>query len=341
MCEVGAGHEGDATPAGRDRLAERVEEPGHSPLVLRPPAAHHGLVHEARQHRHDRDLAAAREEVAEEHRLELDRVLVAVRPLGGEAVLARPRAEPLDEIHVDRGRAQRRVVRLARERERVRHPGVTGAEDHEQVGVAALGEVAVAPGVGGAAAVKVDVRRDQRADGLRAGTAAVDRPRALGRDEEAVEHRTQGRAVGRVRAAGMAGRPCRRREERAVDLGAARLEGRALEEPVLVERLRELLDARGLHHLALVAKDRLLDLGDVVASVEERDDLEQRAREHHDRRRVAGGIAQRQEALALVLDRERLDAAQARPPRACPPGGRPCPPGGGAHGFRYASAAAA
>ena len=179
------------------------------------------------------------------------------------------------------------------------------------------------------------------ADGLRAGTAAIDRPRALGGDEEAVEHRTQGRAVGRVRDAGMAGRPCRRREERAVDLGAARLEGRALEEPVLVERLRELLDARGLHHLALVAKDRLLDLGDVVASVEERDDLEQRAREHHDRRRVAGGIAQRQEALALVLDRERLDAAQARPPRACPPGGRPCPPGGGAHGFRYASAAAA
>src|SRR5882724_8292604 len=124
-------------------------------------------------------------------------------------------------------------------------------------------------------------------------------------------------------------------------VGAARLEGRALEEPVLVERLRELLDARGLLHLALVAKDRLLDLGEVVASVEERDDLEQRAREHHDRRRVAGGIAQRQEALALVLDGERLDAAQARPPRACPPGGRPCPPGGGAHGFRYASAAAA
>src|SRR5207247_11206353 len=84
---------------------------------------------------------------------------------------------------------------------------------------------------------------------------------------------------------------------------------------------------RGVDLLAALAQDRLLDRGDVVAAVEERDDLEQRQREQHGGGRVPGGITQRQEARALVLDGEGLDAAQARPARA-------------RHGFRYASAAA-
>jgi hypothetical protein len=138
----------------------------------------------------------------------------------------------------------------------------------------------------------------------------------------------------------VAGRTHRGRQERAVDFGTPRLEGGALEKSVRVQRLRQLLDARGVDLLAALAQDRLLDRGGVVAPVEERDDLEQRHREHHDGGGVAGGITQRQEGLALVLDGEGLDAAQARPAGSRPPGGGACPTGGRAHGFRYASAAA-
>ena len=102
---------------------------------------------------------------------------------------------------------------------------------------------------------------------------------------------------------------------------------------MLVERVRQLLHAREVNVLAALAHDRLLDRIDVVRAVEERDDLEQRHRQHHHRRRVAGGIAQRQVTLAVVLDGERLDAAQARSARGAPVR-RP------AHGSRYASAAA-
>src|SRR5439155_9472254 len=126
-------------------------------------------------------VAPGREEIAEEHGLELDRVLVAVRHLGAEAVLPGPPRETLDEVHVDRRRAEWRLVRLPREREGMPHARVTGPEDHEQVRVAALGEVAVAPRVRGSAAMKVDVRRDERTDGLRRRPDAIDRPRAVRR----------------------------------------------------------------------------------------------------------------------------------------------------------------
>jgi hypothetical protein len=52
---------------------------------------------------------------------------------------------------------------------------------------------------------------------------------------------------------------------------------------------------------------------EVVLAVEQRDDLEERHREHDHGRGVPGGIAQRQIPLAVVLNGERLDAAQARP----------------------------
>ena len=288
---------------------------------------------EAREHRHDRHVAAASEEVAQEHGLELDRVLVAVRQLGGEAVLSCARGDRLDEIDVDGRGAERRVVRLAREREWMRHPCVAGSEDHEDIRRAALGEVAVAPRIGRAAAMEIDVRCDERADRRASPRRAVDRSRPLRRGEEAVDHRGQRRRISRIRAARVAGRPHRRRQERAVDVGTPRLEARSLEKPVLVERLRQLLHAREVDVLAALAQDRLLDRIDVVRAVEERDDLEQRHRQHHDGGRVAGGIAQRQVTLAVVLDGERLDAAQARSARGAPVR-RP------AHGSRYANAAA-
>ena len=118
-----------------------------------------------------------------------------------------------------------------------------------------------------------------------------------------------------------------------VEPGTPRLEGRSLEKPVLIERLRQLLDPREVDVLAALAQDRLLDRIEVVRAVEERDDLEQRHRQHDHGRRVAGGIAEREIPLAVVLDGERLDAAQPRPTYGRPVRRR-------AHGLRYASAAA-
>src|SRR6185369_3680941 len=102
-------------------------------------------------------------EIAEEDGLELDRVLAAMGQLGAEAVLAGPAGHPLHEVAVDGGGAERRRVVLPRERERIAHARVTGAEDHEEVAVAGLGEPTVGPGVCGAAPVEVDVGGDRAA----------------------------------------------------------------------------------------------------------------------------------------------------------------------------------
>ena len=54
------------------------------------------------------NVAPAAVEIAQEHRLELDRVLVAVRQLRAEAVLARPRRQRVDDVAIHAGRSQRR-----------------------------------------------------------------------------------------------------------------------------------------------------------------------------------------------------------------------------------------
>src|SRR4029079_18952006 len=101
---------------------------------------------------------------------ELDRMLAAVRDLGAEEIeTSGASGQRVDEVDVDGGGTEWRVVRLARDGERLGHPRVTGAEDHEPVGVAALGEIAIRPGIGRAAAMKVDVRRDHRSDGTARG----------------------------------------------------------------------------------------------------------------------------------------------------------------------------
>src|SRR5207244_12197743 len=106
------------------------------------------------------DVAAVRVEVAKAHGLKLDRVLRPVRELRAEAVLARPRGQRLDEVAVDLRGPQRAFVVLARQRPGMRHPGVAGAEEHEQVRDASLRDVAIGPRVRPAAAVEVDVGRD-------------------------------------------------------------------------------------------------------------------------------------------------------------------------------------
>ena len=104
----------------------------------------------------------------------------------------------------------------------------------------------------------------------------------------------------------MRGRPPRELEKLAIDPGAPRVERRALEEAVSVERGGELEDLRRVDQLAVSPHDRRLDVGDAVLAVEQRDDLEQRHRDHHDRLGVACRISQGEKPLPVVIDREGL-----------------------------------
>ncbi len=113
----------------------------------------------------------APEQVAQENGLKLDRVLTAVSELGREAILLHARGEPVDEFAVDDGRTERGRIVLASQHERIPHPGVAGAEDHEAVGVAALDEITVGPGVGGSPPVEIDVGGDEPAQGWRSQPA--------------------------------------------------------------------------------------------------------------------------------------------------------------------------
>jgi len=81
---------------------------------------------------------------------------------------------------------------------------------------------------------------------------------------------------------------------------------------VLVERRRQRLDLLGGDQLALAPHDLRLDVDDRMLAVEECDDPEEPDRKHDDRGGVARRIAQRDVALALVLDRKGLDRPQAR-----------------------------
>ncbi len=190
VSEIGAGHERHAPAEGVGRLRHRVEEARHPRIVFRPPPVRERLVREARQDRDDREVAPPAEEVAKEHRLELDRVLRPMPDLRREAVVLRPTDEGVDEVLIGRGGAERCVVVLAREGKRHREARVAGAEDHEDIGVATFGEVAVRPGVGGTTAVEVDVGRDDRAHG-RTARAPVDPPGPGRRGEEAVHRAPQ------------------------------------------------------------------------------------------------------------------------------------------------------
>jgi hypothetical protein len=60
----------------------------------------------------------------------------------------------------------------------------------------------------------------------------------------------------------------------------------------------------------VAAHDRGLDVGDRVATVEQRDDLEQRPVQQHDCVGVARGIAKGDAGPPLVLDGKRLGVAQ-------------------------------
>ena len=158
--------------------------------------------------------------------------------------------------------------------------------------------------------MEIDVRRDQAAQAAAAEVA--DRSRPGRRGEEAVDHRTQRLRLRGVGAPGVTRRPARGVEEGAVDRAPAARERRAVEEAVLVERRRQRLDLLGGDQLALAPHDLRLDVDDRMLAVEECDDPKEPDRKHDDRGGVARRIAQRDVALALVLDRKGLDRPQAR-----------------------------
>ena len=92
--------------------------------------------------------------------------------------------------------------------------------------------------------------------------------------------------------------------ETAGQTGAARI---TTEEARLVERLDEAADLLGRRRLAVTGAQDLLDLGHRVLAVEERDQVEQRERKHRHLVGEPRGIAERDPALAVLLDGKRIE----------------------------------
>ena len=96
-------------------------------------------------------------------------------------------------------------------------------------------------------------------------------------------------------------------------LHPALVEARTLHGAGLVETRDQGLELGARHQLVVASHQLGLDVDHRVAAVEERHDLDHAAGQHDHRGRVAGGIAERQELLALVVDRKRLDGPVKHP----------------------------
>ncbi len=81
---------------------------------------------------------------------------------------------------------------------------------------------------------------------------------------------------------------------------------------MLVEPLDELLEPGARNDLGVATHQLGLDVDEGVGAIEERHDLDDASGQHDDRRRVAGGIAERDELLPFVLDRKGLDGPEPR-----------------------------
>src|SRR4029077_14586289 len=130
--------------------------------------------------------------------------------------------------------------------------------------------------------------------------------------EEARDLLAQRLRLARVGAAGVRGRPRRALPERVVGRATPRAEALAVEEARIVELIDQGADLIDRGRLPVTVAQDLADRLDRVLPVEERDQVEQRPRQHRDLVGEAGGITQRDAVLPLVLDREGLDSPQAR-----------------------------
>jgi hypothetical protein len=113
----------------------------------------------------------------QEDDLELDRVLGPVRQLVVEQVLAGQRGDAVDVGQVGARPAQRGLEILAGQGEPVGTVLVRHAQDHERIGVGPFGQFPVRPGVDRPAALEVDVRAQDAAQGM----GACPSPSAAGR----------------------------------------------------------------------------------------------------------------------------------------------------------------
>ena len=163
--------------------------------------------------------------------------------------------------------------------------------------------------------MEVDVRRDEPPQRRRTDSRreSARRPRALRIREERLDLRGQRGSLPCVRAAGVRGGSHGAGPEGVFDGPAPLLEPLAVEEPGLVQAFDELADLLRRRGLAVALLKDSLDLADRVLAVEERDEVEQRKREHDDLISEARGIPERHQPLAVLLDGEGLEHPKSRP----------------------------
>jgi hypothetical protein len=178
--------------------------------------------------------------------------------------------EAVDEAAIGRHQSERGVEVLARQGESLARPLVRHAEDDEDVGVGSLDEGLEGVRIRRPAALEVDVRRDDAAEGP--GRAVDRRERrgasAAGIVEEAVELPAEPGRVGLVGAAGVGGG--------SDGLGAVMVaivaEGGAVEEHGAVELADEPLEHAGADRAAVLALEGGADLNEARPAVEVADD---------------------------------------------------------------------
>lgn len=138
------------------------------------------------------------------------------------------------------------------------------------------------------------------------------RSRPITRRKERIDLPRQRRRLSGIGAAGVARRPHRTPAEGVVQLTAAGLEPVAFEESGGVEALDHQRDLLGTRCFAVALVQDRADLLHRVIAVEERDQVQERGREHGDLVGESGGIAEGDAPLPLVLDREGLERAEPR-----------------------------
>jgi hypothetical protein len=167
--------------------------------------------------------------------------------------------------------------------------------------------------------MEVDMRGDHRSGSRsrRRGDRINDpvtaaNPRSICRGEEPVDLHLQRLRLPRVGAARVSGGTHRALPEGVLQRPAPLPEAGAVEEPGGIESLDDVGDLIEGGRLAVPALQDLADLLDRMRAVEERDQVQQSGREHGDLIGEAGGIPERNAALASLLDRKGLEGAQTR-----------------------------
>ncbi len=165
MRQIGAGDHDRALGVPVDDRANSPQKFLASRVVLGT-AARALAFADAAEDGDDAHLSPA-DQVLDEHRLELERMLALVVEHVRERVERGTRGDGVDGADVRLDGPEGRVERLATEGERLAHGRVRGAEQHERVDVTRepRPKQAICMPVADLAAPRVDVRRDEPAHG--------------------------------------------------------------------------------------------------------------------------------------------------------------------------------